>query len=140
MATGTGASPRNDSVERTRLISHTLSSAPLRGHLKKAPACRSLILLLALKQCHGALRHGFTQCDRTKPRLLALDADAVRLLQAIPLRGSIPVGVPTDPTIHRFYEMAQIYGSTVKALVHEQFGDGIVSAINFKLDIKKVQD
>jgi cyanate lyase len=71
---------------------------------------------------------------------LDLDEDAVRLLQTIPLRGSIPGGVPTDPTIYRFYEMVQIYGSTLKALVHEQFGDGIISAINFKLDIKKVDD
>jgi cyanate lyase len=58
----------------------------------------------------------------------------------VPLRGSIPGGVPTDPTIYRFYEMIQIYGTTLKALVHEQFGDGIISAINFKLDIKKVDD
>lgn len=71
---------------------------------------------------------------------LDLDADAVRLLQTIPLRGSIPGGVPTDPTIYRFYEMLQVYGSTLKALVHEEFGDGIISAINFKLDIKKVAD
>jgi cyanate lyase len=71
---------------------------------------------------------------------LELDDNAVRLLQTIPVRGSIPGGVPTDPTIYRFYEMVQIYGSTLKALVHEQFGDGIISAINFKLDIKKVAD
>ncbi|CAG4911395.1 cyanase [Paraburkholderia saeva] len=71
---------------------------------------------------------------------LDLSADDARLLQSIPLRGSIPGGVPTDPTIYRFYEMVQIYGSTLKALVHEQFGDGIISAINFKLDIKKVDD
>jgi cyanate lyase len=71
---------------------------------------------------------------------LELGDDATRLLQTIPVRGSIPGGVPTDPTIYRFYEMVQIYGSTLKALVHEQFGDGIISAINFKLDIKKVAD
>lgn len=71
---------------------------------------------------------------------LDLDADAERLLQTIPVRGSIPGGVPTDPTIYRFYEMVQVYGSTLKALVHEKFGDGIISAINFKLDIKKVED
>ncbi len=71
---------------------------------------------------------------------LELSQDAIRLLQTIPLRGSIPGGVPTDPTIYRFYEMLQVYGSTLKALVHEQFGDGIISAINFKLDIKKVED
>ncbi len=71
---------------------------------------------------------------------LGLNDDDVRLLQTIPLRGSIPGGVPTDPTIYRFYEILQVYGTTLKALVHEQFGDGIISAINFKLDIKKVDD
>ena len=71
---------------------------------------------------------------------LDLSDEQARLLQTIPLRGSIPGGVPTDPTIYRFYEMVQIYGTTLKALVHEQFGDGIISAINFKLDIKKVPD
>ncbi|MET3144033.1 UNVERIFIED_ORG: cyanate lyase [Arthrobacter sp. UYEF10] len=71
---------------------------------------------------------------------LGLGEDAVLLLQTIPLRGSIPGGIPTDPTVYRFYEMLQVYGSTLKALVHEQFGDGIISAINFKLDIKKVED
>ncbi|MFD4763342.1 cyanase [Streptomyces sp. NPDC058439] len=73
-------------------------------------------------------------------RLLELDEDAVLLLQTIPTRGSIEGGIPTDPTIYRFYEMLQVYGTTLKALVHEQFGDGIISAINFKLDVKKVAD
>ncbi|AZF65113.1 MULTISPECIES: cyanase [Pseudomonas] len=71
---------------------------------------------------------------------LGLDADAVLLLQTIPVRGSIGNGIPTDPTIYRFYEMIQVYGTTLKALVHEKFGDGIISAINFKLDVKKVED
>jgi cyanate lyase len=70
---------------------------------------------------------------------LDLTADSIARLQIIPLRGSL-AGVPTDPTIYRFYEMIQIYGTTLKVLVHEQFGDGIISAINFKLDIKKVED
>ncbi|UQA92046.1 cyanase [Streptomyces halobius] len=72
--------------------------------------------------------------------LLGLDEDAVMLLQTIPTRGSIEGGIPTDPTIYRFYEILQVYGTTLKALVHEQFGDGIISAINFKLDVKKVAD
>ncbi|WP_431968639.1 cyanase [Actinacidiphila sp. bgisy160] len=72
--------------------------------------------------------------------LLGLDEDAVMLLQTVPVRGSIPGGIPTDPTIYRFYEMIQVYGTTLKALIHEQFGDGIISAINFKLDVKKVAD
>ncbi|MDX3357262.1 cyanase [Streptomyces sp. ME01-24h] len=72
--------------------------------------------------------------------LLDLDEEAAVLLQTVPVRGSIPGGVPTDPTIYRFYEIVQVYGTTLKALIHEQFGDGIVSAINFKLDVKKVAD
>ncbi|WP_306336635.1 cyanase [Streptomyces sp. KL118A] len=72
--------------------------------------------------------------------LLGLDDDAVTLLQTIPTRGSIPGSIPTDPTIYRFHEMLQVYGTTLKALVHEQFGDGIISAINFKLDVRKVAD
>lgn len=71
---------------------------------------------------------------------LDLDEDAVLLLQTIPLRGSIENGVPTDPTIYRFYEMLQVYGTTLKMLVHEKFGDGIISAINFRIDVQKVAD
>jgi cyanate lyase len=71
---------------------------------------------------------------------LGLDEHQIRLLQAIPYRGSIPGGLPTDPTIYRFYEIIQVYGTTLKALIHEMFGDGIISGINFKLDIKKVPD
>jgi cyanate lyase len=80
------------------------------------------------------------QAARLVAKKLDLDDDAIRLLQTVPVRGSIPGGVPTDPTIYRFYEIVQVYGSTLKALVHEKFGDGIISAINFKLDIQKVPD
>ncbi|MBW9069875.1 cyanase [Agrobacterium pusense] len=73
-------------------------------------------------------------------KTLDLDAAAVALLQTVPVRGSIGNGLPTDPTIYRFYEMVQVYGTTLKALVHEKFGDGIISAINFKLNIEKVED
>ncbi|PFG55265.1 cyanate lyase [Vibrio sp. ES.051] len=71
---------------------------------------------------------------------LGLDEKAIALLQMIPLRGCVENNLPSDPTIYRFYEMLQVYGTTLKALVHEQFGDGIISAINFKMDIKKVED
>jgi cyanate lyase len=71
---------------------------------------------------------------------LGLDEDAVRLLQSVPMRGSFPNGVPTDPTIYRFYEIVQVYGSALKALVHEEFGDGIMSGVNFKVTFDKVED
>ena len=73
-------------------------------------------------------------------RKLDLGDDVVRELQTIPMRGSIPGGVPTDPTIYRFYEMIQVYGTTLRALVHEKLGDGIISAINFKLDVQAIDD
>ncbi|UTH75266.1 cyanase [Chromobacterium sp. IIBBL 290-4] len=80
-----------------------------------------------------------TAADLVCERLGLSAADSINL-QTIPLRGSIPGGIPTDPTIYRFYEMIQIYGTTLKALVHEKLGDGIISAINFRLDIQKVAD
>ncbi|MDX2388885.1 cyanase [Streptomyces sp. NPDC054904] len=72
--------------------------------------------------------------------LLGLDDDAALWLQTIPTRGGVPGALPTDPTVYRFHEMLQVYGTTLKALVHEEFGDGIISAINFRLDVKKVAD
>lgn len=71
---------------------------------------------------------------------LDLDDEQIRLLQSVPMRGTMPNGVPTDPTIYRFYEIIQVYGPTLKALIHEEFGDGIMSAIDFELDIQKKED
>jgi cyanate lyase len=72
--------------------------------------------------------------------LLDLDPEVTEVLQEIPLRGSLDSDVPTDPTIYRIHEITQVYGTTIKALIHEEFGDGIMSAINFKMDIEKVED
>ena len=67
-------------------------------------------------------------------KLLGLPADAVLLLQQVPYKGSLPTAVPTDPLIYRFYEIVSVYGTTFKELIHEEFGDGIMSAIDFKMD------
>ena len=72
--------------------------------------------------------------------LLDLGAEVIEALQEIPLRGSLDSDVPTDPTIYRIHEITQVYGTTIKALIHEEFGDGIMSAIYFKMDIEKVED
>jgi cyanate lyase len=45
--------------------------------------------------------------------------------------------VPTDPLIYRFYEIMQVYGMPLKTIIHEKFGDGIMSAIDFTLDVEK---
>ncbi|CAB3636167.1 Cyanate hydratase [Achromobacter pulmonis] len=73
-------------------------------------------------------------------RLLDLPADAVTQLQMVPYKGSLPTTVPTDPLIYRFYELVNVYGSTFKALIHEEFGDGIMSAIDFKMDLARESD
>ena len=72
--------------------------------------------------------------------LLDLDPEVAEALQEIPLRGSLDSDVPVDPTIYRIHEITQVYGTTIKALIHEEFGDGIMSAINFKMNIDKVED
>jgi cyanate lyase len=66
--------------------------------------------------------------------------EAEQFLTEIPMRGSLSHDVPTDPTIYRFYEIVQVYGRTLKALIHEQFGDGIMSAIDFDLDLTRQLD
>ena len=73
-------------------------------------------------------------------KLLALDEDEQRLLQEIPYRGSLPTVVPTDPLIYRFYELVQVYGTTWKELIQEEFGDGIMSAIDFDMAIERQPD
>jgi cyanate lyase len=61
-------------------------------------------------------------------------------LQVVPYKGSLPTAVPTDPLIYRFYELINVYGTTIKELVHEEFGDGIMSAIDFSMDIQREPD
>ena len=68
---------------------------------------------------------------------LDLTADAVALLQEVPYKGSLPTTVPTDPLLYRFYELINVYGTTIKSLIHEEFGDGIMSAIDFSMDIQR---
>ncbi|NSL53789.1 cyanase [Uliginosibacterium aquaticum] len=69
--------------------------------------------------------------------LFELPEEAVNLLQVVPYKGSLPTAVPTDPLIYRFYELISVYGTTFKELIHEEFGDGIMSAIDFKMDLQR---
>lgn len=67
------------------------------------------------------------------------DAEA-QTLQDIPYRGALPTAVPTDPVIYRFYELMLVYGTTWKELIHEEFGDGIMSAIDFDMAVERQPD
>jgi len=73
-------------------------------------------------------------------KLFGLDKEAVLILQEVPYKGSLPTAVPTDPLIYRWYEIVNVYGSTIKELIHEEFGDGIMSAIDFSMDIEREPD
>lgn len=73
-------------------------------------------------------------------KLFGLDKEAVQILQEVPYKGSLPTSVPTDPLIYRWYEIVSVYGTTIKELIHEEFGDGIMSAIDFSMDIERQPD
>jgi cyanate lyase len=73
-------------------------------------------------------------------KALELPEAAISQLQVVPYKGSLPTAVPTDPLIYRFYELVNVYGSTFKALIHEEFGDGIMSAIDFDMDLSRQAD
>ena len=73
----------------------------------------------------------------TLVEMLGLDESAIPVLAAVPMRGGLPTAVPTDPTIYRFYEALQVYGGAIKELIGEEFGDGIMSAINFSVTLEK---
>lgn len=72
--------------------------------------------------------------------LLELSDEAVAWLQIAPYKGSLPTEVPTDPLIYRWYELVNVYGTTLKELIHEEFGDGIMSAIDFSMDLQREND
>ncbi|GAA5264250.1 cyanate lyase [Acidiphilium sp. MT5] len=72
--------------------------------------------------------------------LLGLDDEEAALLAEAPYRGSLPNAVPTDPLIYRFYELVSVYGTTWKELIHEEFGDGIMSAIDFDMTLERQAD
>jgi len=76
----------------------------------------------------------------TAAQMLGLGPEVAEALQDIPTKGSLDSAVPVDPLIYRFHEITQVYGTTLKALIHEMFGDGIMSAIDFEMDIRKEED
>ena len=86
--------------------------------------------------CLGQMTFDEKQAS-TVGKIFDLPAEAVALLQVVPYKGSLPTAVPTDPLIYRFYELINVYGITIKELIHEEFGDGIMSAIDFNMELKR---
>jgi len=71
---------------------------------------------------------------------LGLGPEIAVVLTDPPVKGSLDPVVPTDPLLYRLYEVTQVYGMPLKAVIHEKFGDGIMSAIDFTLDVEKESD
>jgi len=86
--------------------------------------------------CLGQMQMTKKQAE-TVGRIFDLPEEAVMLLQVVPYKGSLPTAVPADPLIYRWYEIVNVYGTTIKELIHEEFGDGIMSAIDFSMDIAR---
>ncbi len=89
--------------------------------------------------CLGQMAFDKPQAE-TLGKLFELPDEAVAWLQIVPYKGSLPTAVPTDPLVYRWYELINVYGSTIKELIHEEFGDGIMSAIDFSMDIQRQPD
>jgi len=89
--------------------------------------------------CLGQMTFDSAQA-RMVGEIFGLTEDEQKWLQVVPYKGSLPTAVPTDPLIYRWYEIVSVYGSTIKELIHEEFGDGIMSAIDFSMDIARQPD
>jgi len=73
-------------------------------------------------------------------QIFGLTDEEARWLTVVPYKGSLPTAIPTDPLIYRFYELVNVYGTTFKELIHEEFGDGIMSAIDFRMELARESD
>jgi cyanate lyase len=87
----------------------------------------------------GQMTLNRAQADKVQA-LFGLTDEEAAWLQIVPYKGSLPSAVPTDPLIYRWYEIVSVYGTTIKELIHEEFGDGIMSAIDFSMDIQREAD
>ncbi|RZI99213.1 MAG: cyanase [Rubrivivax sp.] len=86
--------------------------------------------------CLGQMTFNDEQAGKLAKHFDLTEAEA-QWLKVVPYKGSLPTSVPTDPLIYRFYELISVYGTTFKELIHEEFGDGIMSAIDFKMDLQR---
>ncbi|MDB5775372.1 MAG: cynS2 [Herbaspirillum sp.] len=89
--------------------------------------------------CLGQMTLDAPQADIVAD-IFGLSNEEKKWLMVVPYKGSLPTAVPTDPLIYRFYELVSVYGTTFKELIHEEFGDGIMSAIDFKMDMARQSD
>lgn len=93
----------------------------------------------ATAACLGQMTMTAEQADAAVA-LFGLPHEAAAVLRTPPSRGSLDDAIPSDPLIYRFYELVSVYGTTLKELIHEEFGDGIMSAIDFRMNLEREPD
>jgi cyanate lyase len=122
-------------------VTQMIIAAKVRKGLKWSEVAQSIGLSKewTTAGCLGQMKFDKAQAE-TLGKVFELSDEAVAWLQVVPYKGSLPTAVPTDPLIYRWYEMVNVYGTTIKELIHEEFGDGIMSAIDFSMDIQREPD
>lgn len=122
-------------------VTEMIIAAKVRKGLKWAHAAEAIGLSKewTTAGCLGQMTFDKPQAE-TLGALFELPDEAIAWLQVVPYKGSLPSAVPSDPLIYRWYELVNVYGTTIKALIHEEFGDGIMSAIDFSMDIQREND
>jgi cyanate lyase len=127
-------------MERAELTKKIIAAKDERGlswreiarKLNRAPAFVTAALL-------GQMALAPAEAEKAG-EMLGLSPAEARMLAQIPYRGAVDQMPPTDPLIYRFYEIVQVFGTTLKALIEEEFGDGIMSAIDFEMNVERVAD
>ena len=122
-------------------VTQKILSAKVKHHMKWADIAPKLG---ASKEwttaaCLGQMTFTKSQAEVAQ-QLFDLSDEEAAWLQIVPYKGSLATSVPTDPLIYRWYEIVSVYGTTIKELIHEEFGDGIMSAIDFSMDIQREAD
>ena len=122
-------------------VTDLIYSAKVQKGIKWADVAKKLKLSKewTTAACLGQMTLTKAQADIVG-KTFGLPKEAIALLTVTPYKGSLPTSVPTDPLIYRWYEIVNIYGTTIKELIHEEFGDGIMSAIDFSMDIVRQPD
>jgi cyanate lyase len=122
-------------------VTDLIYSAKVQKGIKWADVAKKLKLSKewTTAACLGQMTLTAAQAE-TIGKIFGLPKEAIKLLQVVPFKGSLPTAVPTDPLIYRWYEIVNVYGTTIKELIHEEFGDGIMSAIDFSMDIVREPD
>ena len=106
------------------------------AELAKVVGCNPIFLAaVCYRQASATEEQAGTLLDA-----LGLDRALVHELTAFPVKGGLMADVPVDPLLYRFHEVLQVYGLPLKDVIQETFGDGIMSAIDFTIDVEREPD